>query len=65
MCIRDSYSTSVTTDSSETDIGSETETSSNGGKLPQTGQLWWPVPALSAAGLILIAVGVRVNSKRK
>ena len=63
--IVNSYSTSVTTDSSETDIGSETETSSNGGKLPQTGQLWWPVPALSAAGLILIAVGVRVNSKRK
>lgn len=25
--------------------------------LPQTSQLWWPVPILSAAGLLLIAIG--------
>ena len=31
-------------------------------RLPQTGQLWWPVPLLSAAGLILLLIGVR---KRK
>ena len=29
-----------------------------GGKLPQTGQLWWPVPLLSCAGLGCIAVGL-------
>ena len=29
-----------------------------GGKLPQTGQLWWPVPVLACAGLGCIAVGL-------
>ena len=32
--------------------------SSSGGKLPQTGQLWWPVPVLTCAGLGCIAVGL-------
>ncbi|MGN1403460.1 MAG: Cna B-type domain-containing protein [Ruminococcus sp.] len=32
-------------------------------KLPQTGQLWWPVPVLAAAGLILIVVGVKLHGK--
>lgn len=27
-------------------------------KLPQTGQLWWPVPVLTAAGLLLIVAGL-------
>ena len=27
-------------------------------ELPQTGQLWWPVPMLAMAGLFLIAVGL-------
>jgi len=26
--------------------------------LPQTGQLWWPVPLLLAGGLALIAAGL-------
>lgn len=30
----------------------------SGGKLPQTGQLWWPVAVLLAAGVILLGVGV-------
>lgn len=29
-----------------------------GGKLPQTGQLWWPVPVLILCGLLCIAVGL-------
>ena len=29
-----------------------------GGKLPQTGQLWWPVPVLVCRGLGCIAVGL-------
>ena len=34
-------------------------TSSGGGKkLPQTGQLWWPVPVLACAGLGCIVVGL-------
>ena len=28
------------------------------GKLPQTGQLWWPVPMLIFAGLLCIVVGL-------
>jgi len=31
---------------------------SSGGKLPQSGQLWWPVPALAALGVLLIVVGL-------
>ena len=29
-----------------------------GNKLPQTGQLWWPVPVLIAAGFLLIIFGL-------
>lgn len=29
-------------------------------KLPQTGQLWWPVPVMTIIGLIFIAVGTRI-----
>ena len=32
--------------------------SDSGGKLVQTGQLWWPVPVLICAGLGCIAVGL-------
>lgn len=31
---------------------------SSGGKLPQTGQLWWPVPVLACGGLGCIVVGL-------
>lgn len=27
--------------------------------LPQTGQLWWPVPLLAAAGVVLMGIGVK------
>ena len=33
-------------------------TPSGGGKLPQTGQLWWPVPVLICMGLGCIVVGL-------
>ena len=32
-------------------------------KLPQTGQLWWPVPILGSGGLLLIAIGARLRRK--
>ncbi len=35
-----------------------------GGKLPQTGQLWWPVPVLALVGIIFIAFGIRLGSKK-
>ena len=43
-------------------IGGNAGTSS-GGRLPQTGQLWWPVWILSIAGAVLVAVGA-VTKKR-
>lgn len=33
-------------------------TKPGGGKLPQTGQLWWPVPVLFALGLALLVIGM-------
>ena len=33
------------------------------GPLPQTGQLWWPVPILAAAGLLCLTLGVRMRRK--
>jgi len=32
---------------------------SYGDKLPQTGQLWWPVPLMALVGLILLTAGVK------
>lgn len=41
----------------------ETKTPSGGNtpsgkKLPQTGQLWWPVPVMGGAGILLILAGI-------
>ena len=33
------------------------------GKLPQTGQLWWPVPVLAAAGLVCIGMGIKCRKE--
>ncbi len=38
---------------------------SSGGKLPQTGQLWWPVMPLSIGGVILIAAGLTIRARKK
>ena len=32
-------------------------------RLPQTGQLWWPLPILVIAGVFMIVKGIRKNSK--
>ena len=34
-----------------------------GKKLPQTGQLWWPVPILAGAGMILFVIGWILHRK--
>ncbi|MBP3379532.1 MAG: hypothetical protein J6K77_01545 [Ruminococcus sp.] len=34
-------------------------------KLPQTGQLWWPVPVMALLGLILLGVGSRIVISNK
>jgi len=33
--------------------------------LPQTGQLWWPVPVLLLAGLVLVVVGLARRKEDK
>ncbi len=30
----------------------------NGEKLPQTGQLWWPIAIITVAGVAFVALGV-------
>ena len=32
-------------------------------KAPQTGQLWWPVPALAAGGLLCFGIGMTIRKK--
>ena len=60
---RDEYQYEVTSQP-KTDLEQEVKPTAppssggGGGKLPQTGQLWWPVPALACAGLGCIAVGL-------
>ena len=54
-------STGSTTGSSATTV--TTVTTSKPEKLPQTGQLWWPVPLLAVAGLFSITAGLKLHSK--
>ena len=42
-----------------------TTTVSSKDKLPQTGQLWWPVPVLGFAGLVLFSFGWYINKENK
>ncbi|MGN1481856.1 Cna B-type domain-containing protein [Porcipelethomonas sp.] len=44
---------------------SVTSAETNTQKLPQTGQLWWPVPVMSAAGLIMLSAGWKINSDKR
>ena len=37
----------------------------SGSRLPQTGQLWWPVPVLALTGLLLLALGLRGKKKNE
>ena len=59
---KDEYKYNVTSQP-KTDLEREVKptpppSSGGGGKLPQTGQLWWPVPVLICMGLGCIAVGL-------
>ncbi|MDE5583111.1 MAG: Cna B-type domain-containing protein [Ruminococcus sp.] len=38
---------------------------SSGGKLPQTGQLWWPVIPLATGGVLFISAGLVIRSRRR
>ena len=50
-----------TADALPTPVPSPTPTP--GPKLPQTGQLWWPVALLAALGVLLVAVGAALRRK--
>ena len=41
------------------------QTVENEKKLPQTGQLWWPVGILLSAGAILLAAGLVMKKRSK
>lgn len=60
--------TTTTTASKATTTASgstgKTTTTSTGNKIPQTGQLWWPVIPLSIVGFLMIAAGLMLKSKR-
>ncbi len=53
--------TETTTTSTDTTL---ITTATSGEKLPQTGQLWWPVIVLGLLGLILVAIGCRMMTVR-
>jgi hypothetical protein len=58
----------VTPGSSSTSVSTSTPTPTPTqleSKLPQTGQLWWPVPILFVAGAIFIGIGIRLSKKEK
>lgn len=58
-----SSDSSVSSSSTTTTVRTTT-TAGGGGKLPQTGQLWWPVPVLGAGGLIMFTIGWRLNKRK-
>lgn len=52
------------TDNPENKPENNSETpETNGEKLPQTGQLWWPVPLLSGIGLVLLLIGIKLSER--
>ena len=48
-----------------TPTGTGTPTPTPGRRLPQTGQLWWPVWLLCAAAVVLVLSGALVKKKNK
>ncbi|MCD7890699.1 MAG: Cna B-type domain-containing protein [Ruminococcus sp.] len=63
-----SDSTEEVTESGTAAVGASTVSTTTSGsgsseKLPQTGQLWWPVPVMSAGGLVMLVVGAKLHEK--
>ena len=55
-------STTDTTTTTTTTVKKTTKKTTTTSKLPQTGQLWWPVPVMAGAGVVLVAVGAKMIS---
>ena len=65
-----SGTTSETTTETTTETTPEGGTSDGGNHttsstLPQTGQLWWPVPILLFTGAVMISIGILISRKSK
>ncbi len=58
--------TTTETTTTITTTKTKPKTTTTTSKLPQTGQLWWPVPVMAVGGLVLIATGAKIinGSKR-
>lgn len=64
--INNTYSVSETSQAVTTaQTQTETKVTTQPPSLPQTGQLWWPVPVLSAGGLIIFSTGWKINSHKR
>lgn len=51
-------------DDSDTDNDTDKDDNTNDNEdIPQTGQLWWPVPVLVILGVVLIALGLKIGLK--
>lgn len=58
--------TSVTDTTTATDVRTTVTTvRQTESKLPQTGQLWWPVPILAIGGIIFVGIGCRLVARSK
>lgn len=51
------YTMNAVPETPDTDGGANDSTGNGPETLPQTGQLWWPVPILLCAGLVLVLLG--------
>ena len=60
--IKNTYN-ETTTETETTTTTEGTVTTTSGKKIPQTGQLWWPVPVLLCAGFLCLIVGMMRRSK--
>ena len=57
--------TSTTTSVTSTTTTTAPVTTTTTPKLPQTGQLWWPVVPLAAGGVVMLVLGVSLPKKKE
>lgn len=65
FAIINSHQTETTVTTTPTTTTVTTTTAKYEPKLPQTGQLWWPVPILALGGMIFVGIGCRLLSRNK
>lgn len=58
-------STTEATSSTSTSASTTSTTTTSTPKLPQTGQLWWPIIPLVAGGFILLIIGFSIKTDKK